>query len=159
MSKVIFLKITSYIGISPGASHFYGELIPQDRSDSVNLRYVLSERRATRINRDIKHNSPGDYDLMKVYPGQFYGGFYSEEEIIRLAKREWRDRFPEAEMLVLGDRSSAEPQLVLEGPKKDKETINRWFEKCEYLNWDYDNPLVEEITEDFWKYWCEFWNE
>lgn len=155
--RVVYLEISSYIGLSPGASHFYGRLTRGGGDDHIDLVYSLSEKQATEINKTYRRLYPGD-DLLLVRPGQKYSGFFSKEAIIKQAKKEWKKHYPDGELLILGRSSVADPQHVLEGPTEIKDKINAWYSRCEELEWDYSNPEVDKIGDDFWEFFISFCN-
>ena len=112
-TKIIFLEITSWLGLSLGAQHYYGELVTRRsiwKQPRIKLTHILTPRQAAKLNRDL---APGGYSF---WAGEESEGFDSEEEIRELALKTWRTYFPQGEMLIEGKASIGDPQRILDWP-------------------------------------------
>lgn len=153
-SKVVYLNIYSWVGIGIiEASHYYGRLRCEGHDNDfdglgVEIKKKLTPREAIHLNQ------ASGYEFLVYEAGDYHPGFEDKDKLIEAAKEVWLDHFPDAEILVLGSPSIAEPQLVLCGPIEVKTKINNMYLECERLNWydGKDSSLVEEISKEFWRY-------
>ena len=101
--RIITLDVTSAIGLSLGASHYYGKL--SDGEVRVELMRVLTAAGARKLN--ILHRAGNTY-----HAGDEVTNWDSEEGLIAFAKRTWRDHYPCGVLLILGDGAGPHPILV-----------------------------------------------
>lgn len=100
------LNITSYIGISPGAIHYYGTLHfntpdvhPEGQPNTSTTVFDLNlfnrgSIQLTRILEDWEFKKyPGTYDYYDE--GDRYTGFYTQEDVIKRGKEVFKDLFGE----------------------------------------------------------------
>lgn len=146
--KKVYLEITTWVDVSPDASHCYGTLFVS-WDESIELTRKLSARETAALNR-LEY---GDYDHR---PGSAYAGFVDEDSLVKAALKKFAELYsPESTLLILGSHSSSEPALILAGPDDIKAKVNAWYAECERLNW-YDGghrAEVMAITDEFWNYW------
>ena len=153
--KKVHLIITSYIGQSLGAIHWYGVLKEgydsgdQAKRKKVTLQKVLTEKDCIELN-----GVEGNYGY-KYRPGYLYEGFNSKEEVIEKALEVWKTEFQDGQLLIRGNPAFAEPQEILIGPEEVKDKINTWWKRCEELGWREEDTSgeVEKISNEFWEYW------
>jgi hypothetical protein len=144
----VFIEITTWMGMSLGAIHYYGELKGYKSEDEgsrigIVLEHGLTQREATVLNK------AGDFHYALYKKGAMYRGFSSKEEIIELGLKVWKEYFPNATILILGRNYAAEPQKVLVGPPNYMEKVNAWVEQFPHGDW------IEEsykIADEFQKY-------
>ena len=147
--RIVYLHITTWQGISLGAIHYYGKLHGGGRE--VKLQHPLTAEQAAQVNKSAF--AEGMAFGFKV--GEMYHGFDDRQEIIRLARSTWREHFPDADVLVVGNPCVAEPQRVLHGPKRFKAKVNGWLHELYKTGWDYQYRAQRRQASDaFWKYFC-----
>ena len=135
MSELIVVHVdTLWWGASAGGEHYYGYLkcfdYPgTDLMENIQLEHPLSSDEARLLNKKDKARA-GSGGYRK---GTMSNRFSSEEDIIEVAREVWKEHLPEADLLVFKGVAMAEPRLVLEGPKKIKDAINRLVKKFEKL--------------------------
>jgi hypothetical protein len=130
----IFLEITSFIGISLGASHYYGKIVGDvdDKYAKVDLKRTLTTAGAAELTE--RHGDDYTYRA-----GQSVEGFDTKEEIIALAKATYKDHFPGAKVLVLGRYVYGGPHPVLDGPDGLAEAVAELIVLAEKIGW-WENP-------------------
>ena len=144
---IVFLKITSWNGISVGAEHYYGKLTNFKTNESIELTYPLTTQDAEHLNRKL---GGGRYYIK----GEESERFPSEKAVIGRAKKQFKVLFPKAIILVRGT-SDPNPQEVLVGPKQFKDAINVLWQRCELLNWDREED--KEGLEEIYGKWEKLW--
>lgn len=108
--STIFLKITSFRGISLGASHYYGTLrapcncskLPCGCKTQIQLERKLTASQAKEL---TKLQNDGSLLGFKYTwkSGDETSCFDSKEDIKQFAVQTWRQHFPSRTRLVLGD--------------------------------------------------------
>jgi len=142
--KRVYLHITSWIGVSVGAQHYYAQL--QDDTDydrRIDLTRILTPAQAARANRD---------SFFRVKAGQESKGFDSQDEIRTLAVKVWQEYFPDGDILLEGDWGTAEPLRILVWPKHPEliDEANRvWsqFEKISGYQYEKNLDAADRLTE------------
>jgi len=144
-SRVVYFHILSWVNCGIG-THYYGTL-EQYGGDRVDVKHVIDAEEAEKLN---------DEDEWRSYEeGDESGRYYSKEDVIADARRVWKERFPDADILILGDHGTAQPQEVLEGPDGIKGPINDFYQQMEDLDFDWDAyPTEMEAIEEAWN---EIW--
>lgn len=133
--KIITLEITSFVGMSIGAVHYYGKL--SDGVVRTDLMRVLTAAGARKLN--ILHRAGNTY-----HAGDEVTNWDSEEELIAYARRTWKDHYPDGGLLVLGDSAGPHPilvgpaEIVAEGAKllKKAERIGYWSTRSNWTKMD-----------------------
>lgn len=150
----MFLRVKTYPFAYGGGGHWYGELVPThspEGHDFHELTRVLSAKDVEELNKAEIHVG-SDYWYR---PGQTTNRFFSEEHLTALAVAEYKKVYPDAVLLMLGSRSTADPQLVLDGPEDVKEKINAWYQQAEDVGWykrKGDNTAMRKISDEYWEY-------
>jgi len=144
----VFVEITTWQGISLGATHYYGYLRGylhenDQHIHEIELKHPLTQREATKLNK----NSGFDYIIFEK--GDMYPGFDDIKEIVDLAIKTWKEYFPNACVLVLGKAVHAEPQEILIGPHDYMEKINVWTKLAPKGDWTKE---WYKIADEFWEY-------
>src|SRR3990167_6329937 len=139
--SAVYLKITSWAGISIGAIHYYGELKARNPYRAIELNRTLTAASARRLTK--QHGKDFQYRA-----GYETIGFETEQEIIDLAIKTYKTHFPEATVLILGDPVYAEPQKIIDGPKsaiKKADKLRAKYEECgEERNWRMSDSICDE---------------
>ena len=112
---IIKLKIDSWIGISPGAIHYYGRLRTEKYTGSgyKELLHSWTAASAKRANENDAWLYPGVEIPTKAKAGELTRCFDSRDEVIAFAVKEYKSIFPEATQLEL-DTAIVEDQKVLD---------------------------------------------
>jgi len=129
MNRIAYLKITSFMEIgSIGASHYYGSLVGYNPDyNKIDIEKTKSKADAKKLNsldRETYHRE-----------GQKTSRFETKEEIINIALVEYKNHFPEACILILGNNAKAEPQKILDAPSDILSKGNKMFEESEEIGW------------------------
>ncbi len=111
----VFLEITSWVGTSIGAQHYYGKLISRSNGEyeHVSLKKALTTKEAR--------------DLSKAHDWTYKKGHLSDcmetNDIVRkVAINEWRKHFPKAEVLREGNPAYVDdPHPILDRTEKHRE--------------------------------------
>ena len=140
---VVYLEISSFLG-SLGATHVYGHLITKQDYKKVELKRKLTEYEAEKLR--IKDGSSGIF----YHKGAMTERFNTEEEIIKVAKRQYQKIFPTAHILVKGRTSYIEPKLVLHVKKGikgfNKKRANEIYHQAKELDF-YSDPKNDLIMD------------
>lgn len=131
--KITFLKIRSWIGLSPEAVHYQGELQRfSNCGDKVEFKRILSTSDAKKLNAIRKRQYPGDPHAAFFRAGMEYDGFDTRDELIKLALETYKTHYPESCILILGSASTGDPQLILDAPNQELITeANKIYEEFE----------------------------
>ena len=143
--KFVYLNISTWVGYGGNAQHYYGFLKGYSNNNftSVGVLFRLTEKQAQKLNGK---NKCGLYSK-----GEKCKRFFSEEYLIKQTKKTFKQYFPNAKVLVLGDIVTIEPQTVLIGPPNYKKKVNEFARQCEELGWwDGEN---EDKVEKIWQKW------
>ncbi len=146
--KRVHVHVTTYRGISPGATHYYGRLVctggdPYDHE----LRHLLSKKEAAEMNDGESSLS----EFMQYEVGEESTRFSTRSGVIDAALAEWKDFHADAIILILGSVGIAEPQQVLAGPQKLMNAINQLVDQAEECNYWDDEDQMSKI--------CDKWDE
>ena len=148
--KFVYLNITSWVGHDSTASHYYGSLNGYlgKNSTKIELYFNLTQEQIQKLYETEQYN------YYKV--GDECSRFFSEEDLIKQAKKVFKQHFSNAEILVLGAISVDEPQKILVGPVEYKKKVNKFAEQREKLGW-WDGKNEKEV-EIIWNKWKELRN-
>ena len=123
VDKIVTLRITWW-GVSLGGTHFTGEIRGADgiepHGKSFEIQRPMTGKEAKALNKKDETRGGG----FRWKPGTVSGRFDTEEQLIAVARKQWRGAFPQAEVLQRGDHAVGDPQEVLEGPSWFKERAN-----------------------------------
>jgi len=143
--RVVYLEITSWIGMSIGATHYYGELKCGDKK--VDLLHPLTRKEAANLNKE----SLFDY-MYKA--GENYPGYVNRDKLIKQAIKTFIDHFPTADILISGRSYCADPQEILVGPEDLKEFVNSLVKEADsFGRYEGDKMRMEIIFQKFRKFW------
>ena len=145
---VIYLKITTWRGMSLGAVHYYGKLNSNNYDDkSIELRKKMTSHEAAKLNKLHGYGS-----LYKA--GSSTEGFDTKDEIIELAMREFKNHYPNVRILILGDAVYSEPKKILwcEEEPGIIEIVDNMISECKEINWwEGNNPKRMDQLSDNWE--------
>ncbi|KKM21873.1 hypothetical protein LCGC14_1266330 [marine sediment metagenome] len=140
--SIAYLEISSFIGTSFDATHYYGKLVNSD-GESVELYKTLSIQEA-------RQRTTSDYEYQE---GWRTSAFDTRDEIIQCALKVYKNHIPDARCLILGYRYIGEPQFIIDMQDKNKnKELNLLFKQAEEIDfWENDEALMQKI-EDEWGY-------
>ncbi len=139
-----YLDVSSYVGISIGADHYYGHLKYNDQK--IELKHRLTQKEADLLNKKDGNN----YNRYKK--GALSERFDTEEQVEKIAIKTWKQHFPDANILIKGSDVYIEPQPCIDGLKVIKDKINRLYKRACKLGW-FDNgndKIVDEICDEYY---------
>ena len=114
--QMVYLRLSSWRGMSIGATHWYGEMV-NDKYVTVRMMYPLTTSQALDLTK--KHNAGSLVGADYFYEeGDEVSSFDTKAQIIEQAVNTWRELFPEQNILVLGDPVICEIPLTLDGAYK-----------------------------------------
>ena len=140
--SAIYLKITSWAGISIGAIHFYGELRARNPYRVIELKRTLTTASARRLTK--QHGKDFQYRV-----GYQTIGFETEQEIIDLAIKTYKTHFPDATILIRGDPVYAEPQEIIDGKKSVIVKANKLRDKYKEYEKAYRYRMADFICNEW----------
>lgn len=146
MISIVYLEITSFRGMSIGATHYYGKLVCPN-ANSVELCYQLTKAEVDELNARDR--------TMCYREGELSIRFSTRSDIINLVLVDWKKHYPSAQLLVLGRASIVEPQQVLAGEQKLMDEINILAAQAEECNYWDDEEAMTQIC-DKWMTLVEF---
>lgn len=139
---IVFLSVSSFIGVAVEAVHYYGRLRLLQGGESIDITYKVTKAQAAKWGCGYRL---GDKSTR----------FLSRRKVINAAKKHFKIYFPKAAVLVLGRSALAEPQEILVGPKEFKDKITKLAKRYARLDWDIEADR-EEIDEILSR-WQEVW--
>lgn len=103
----------------------------------------MSRKDAEKFNR---------YDRWPTYEvGMVTTRLASEDEVIEIAVSTWKERFPEALVLVRGSPSYSEPQFALAGPQTLINKLNVLYNEAKKVGWwDKDEDTMWKIHDEWY---------
>lgn len=144
-----FLRITTWVGTSAvGAEHWYGRFIYWSRNE-IEVEHVLTADEAKRLNDGDGYNT---YEA-----GDTSTRFFDREDLIAAAVECYRTHFPEAKLLIEGDPTTVQPQLILDGPFDLAVKINSIVDECNILGWWDAGEEAEQECEKLCEEWRQIW--
>ena len=146
--KIVYLDLTTWIGTSFDAEHYYGCLQTNVYGQKdVELEKPATAREAAYLNKKNGYR-------VRYKKGALISNFETSEEIIQLAIRTYKQHFPEATILIKGAAMISQPQLILDCPDEVfMRDGNHIFHKCEELGW-WDGSKQSRDTVDAY---CNIW--
>lgn len=111
----VFLRIRSFVGYSPGASHFYGELVCPG-AKLGEYRKSISHRLTKREAKELTKMHSSGYTYKEGYISQ---AFVTKDDIRVAAIAQYRELFPAATRLLEGDPVYPDEQKIILHTVKD----------------------------------------
>jgi hypothetical protein len=140
MIKICYLEINTFVGYCIGAIHYYGHLTFEDKKK--NIKCKLNKQQAENL-------STSDY---KYKIGMTSERFETEEEIINIAKKNWKKIYPPAEILIKGRSGILDPQQCIAGNKILKDKINILWKQAEKIGgYEGDEKQMTKISDKYMK--------
>ncbi len=145
--KFVYLEITSWVGLSIGAEHYYGKLIISGtREKSVDLTKKLSDRECFYLNK--KDSLSG---IIRWKAGQTTKRFNTEADLERLAIKIWKKKYPKYDALLEGRSSILDPQKPLDARKKV--VLNKlrkfWIDAEATGGYEGDEKAMDKISDEY----------
>lgn len=143
MDNVAYVNISSYSGISIGATHYYGKLEYNDQFEELN--YEMTKDQAQ------KFCAKDPSDLFTYREGETTTRFDTRDSVIAVALGRIKE-YPDIEILLEGGKQSASVQEVVWA--KDKvvmDKINKLYEEADALDYysGKDDARMEDIDDTF----------
>lgn len=134
------LSISTFAEISPGAIHYYGMI--RCNGKQVDISRVLSKKEADQLNKEKKDKrwKSGDTTFC----------FNNENQIKKIAKKHYKEWFPNAEFLLVGSYAYLDPQYCLDGQPKIKAKINRFYRISQKIGgYEVDEKAMTENSDQY----------
>ncbi len=131
--KIVYLSISSWQGISIGATHHYGKLHFNYDVEDVVLKRTLSKKSAEELTKiHSRMSMPIEYE-----EGEETNSWNGVQSIVEHAKTVYKKHFPEADVLVIGDHCDCEPKEWVDGGEHETKTqMNNFFHLLSKLDRD-----------------------
>ena len=150
---IVYLYLSSWVGISLGATHYYAELQPSGDRKNVDIMDTLTAKQAAALNKKgVRYYRP-------FKPGDQYKGFDTKEAAIQAGIEQWRTHFPDGKFLVLGRAGYCEPQPLLatsflnEAAEAElKAKVQTIIDRCEEIGW-FDDPKNDDEMDTLYNQW------
>ncbi len=128
--KIVYLKVSSWQGISIGATHYYGNLHLNHDVEDVVLKRVLDKLAAEELTKTHSRiGMPMDYE-----EGEETVSWNGVQSIVDHAKLTYKTHYPGVEVLVIGDYVDCEPKEWVDGGSHEIKTqMNNLFIYCRAL--------------------------
>ena len=126
---IVHLQISSFMDIgSIGATHYYGKLVGY-----IDNQYTHKDIEKPMNEEDVKKLS--EKDDFEYHIGHMTSRFDTEDEIINIARKKYKDIFKEAKVLLLGNSAHIEPKFVIDAPFDMKVELNNLFFEAEQIGY------------------------
>lgn len=150
-NNMAYLSITTWVGTAAwGATHYYGKITCGQ--EKIEVERVLSEKEAAELNASEKETHP--ISAFQYEAGDKTERFTSEKALIDAAKAQYKELFPQAEFLILGDSyvSQAQPIIAGDMDRLEVKRINEIHEEGESISgWDGSQRKRMRIITDEWR--------
>lgn len=141
IKHMVILEITSFIGTSPGAIHYYGKLIDEHNDKRADVAKELTTAEA-------RHLNEGDFS--KAWKkGHLSERIETKDKVRTAAKMIWRKEFPDSKVLVEGSWTTNDPKIIIDTtfPAGTKSFVLNALANAHYEYW----YRLDELREDYWK--------
>lgn len=154
VADIVFLRISSFVDVGMGAQHYYGKLEHFQGGPTFDVTYPLSLQEARVFNREWlkKYEVESGLGYQEGEPSE---RFPSIKKVIVAAKKQFKEHWPEASVLVLGSSGYYQPQRILVGPKQFKDRISVLAARYDELDWEVESDRGE--MEELEKEWQDLW--
>jgi hypothetical protein len=159
--KILHVEITTWAGMSIGATHYYGKIeFPyDDHKDSIELNFILTKRDVILLNKKERMYAPTF--RTKYIIGEPSSRFDTKEEIERAGIKYYEENLKkEYSLLVLGGKGVIEPQKIIAYNCKSSSQI-KLIEKINKIaeQYDYDDDCDTDHNEALNKKWKPLWKQ
>ena len=113
IDNVVVLEITSFIGLSSNAMHYYGKLVGYlgNAKKEIRLDRTLRKSDAIELTKHYrKDNTRGRGFIFR--PGMSFSGFNSRDDVIEKAIEVFNSDFPDGDILVEDDPNEVVDQFL-----------------------------------------------
>lgn len=147
MTRLITLSISTYIGTSFLATHYYGRLYntADDEYSSIDVERPMTHREIVAANKEAGHSV--------CERGDMTSRLLSEDEVHKVAIKWYKahsDAFDDA-VLLEGHFASCDPKKAIAGPPDIVARINSLWEAWETMNgWDGGNRIGARAVAKVW---------
>lgn len=130
----------------PYAVHYYAKLV--HGRVRKELSHVLTAAEACALTESDVNDAP-PYET-----GDTSCRFLSEDRLKKAALAIYKDTFPNATILVYGEKCVCDPQLLLDGPPELMAAVNELYDEAERNDWwEGDEEIMEGIYNRFSAIW------
>ncbi len=141
-----FLRVVSWHGVVPGASHYQGTLKIDGKEYEVTRPLTAAE--AKQLNKEARRDGATCNIYKKDGPS---GRFFSEESLIEAGIEIVKRDHPGVKLLILGDSAILDPQQVIMGDEPLKSILTElWLEAVANDHWEGDEAKMQDIS-DRWE--------
>lgn len=146
--NIVTLEISTWLGLSLGATHYYGKLCGYNDGEykCVELKHPLTPSQATRLNKEEQ-----SHRTWRV--GVLYPGFDTEDDVIAFSVECFQEHFPAASVLVIGSATSIEPKRIVVPARFDEQSsalvtaVDRLYGgKPDPSSWEELDALTEQYN-------------
>lgn len=152
--RVVYLTLTTWTeSCITWAEHWYGRLKQRKDGHERNLEVdrILTAKDAKQLNESEHDPTAPPYKA-----GERTGRFFSRDAVIKAALECWQEHWPKADILILGDPLTLDPQEVLVGPEPLKTKINEIVHLCHTTNYYHAVQLSDE-HKALRRRWLDLW--
>ena len=140
--KAVYLRITSWAGVSIGAEHFYGSLTCNSPHSKVEVSKPMSQEEVDTLNK--KDN----WDSYKV--GDLTERFDTEDDVRQRAIEILKVHFPDCELLFEGSSCCSDPCKVVIAPEPMFTEGNRLYAAAKKIGfWDNDEKAMHKLADEW----------
>lgn len=159
--KILHLKITTWAGISIGATHYYGDILfpYEEHKDSHRLRFILAKRDVILLNK--KERMYASTFRTTYVVGEESERFDTKEEIEKTGIKYYEENLKKKyAILVLGDTGVIEPKKIIVHNCKS----SRQLKLIESINeiakqYDYEDACDTVHNSALFKKWAPLWKQ
>lgn len=127
IDKIKFLQVTSFVGLDPDASHFYGKI----KGDKLDVSRELTEEEAMKLASD-----DGDINQYFLYVNEGTIRFDTLEQLYGAAVRRLVELGWDNCVLLEGEHYIAQPQRTIYAKDQTFYDLNDLFDRFKKLEWD-----------------------
>jgi len=151
------LEITSWQGLSLGATHYYAHLKYYDENGEYQndeITFTLNKQEAEKLSLKDRFALES---WMAYKEGQETGRFDSRKKAIKHGIKRFRQLANENDILLLGSFSCGDPQEVLICPEPYKTWLNAVYKTAKRIGfWDKDEDAMSRVYDEWKKIMKEY---
>jgi len=151
-SQVVYLNVAHYARCYVnGTGHYYGFLQRGDGKNLIQIIRRITQIEANQLNEEEFGRYTGPEEDLEAWgrykPGDESGRFWDLPQLIQAAIDIYHRHFPDAILLIHGNRCSADPQSVLIGPEIDQ--LNDIVRRCKANGWWKNKKVMESLCQEW----------
>ena len=159
--KILHVKITTWAGMSVGATHYYGDIVfpYEDHKDDIKLTFLLTKRDVLLLHKKERMYAPSY--RTKYIIGEESSRFDTKEEIEKAGIKYYEENLKKKYLLLVrGDSGIIEPQKILAYNCKKPLQI-KLIEEINTLasQYDYDDDCDTKHNVTVSVQWRPLWKE